>query len=144
MWLLLETDSSASKQLRSQLSAWLSALFTAVWLFAGASARRMQKINSIVESDDAAIMMCKCGEELVFCKHPTCMITDCENCDFQQEVDFKFCEYESDSDHQCRRHQARGPFCKHHAGKYLVTCKDCGMTACELAKCEECGAHFCL
>ena len=104
----------------------------------------MQKINSIVESDDAAIMMCKCGEELVFCKHPTCMITDCENCDFQQEVDFKFCEYESDSDHQCRRHQARGPFCKHHAGKYLVTCKDCGMTACELAKCEECGAHFCL
>lgn len=111
-------------------------------LFAYASSRRMQKIKSTVDSDDAAIIMCKCGEELVFCKHPTCMIADCENCDLQQGADFQSCGYESESDHQCRRHQARGPFCKRHAGKHLVTCKDCGMTACELAKCEECGGRL--
>ena len=65
------------------------------------------------------------------------MTTYCANRDLQQGADFDFCEYESESDHQCRRHQARGPFCKRHVGKYLVTCK-------ELAKCEKCRAAFCL
>ena len=90
--------------------------------------------------------VCRCGNAMVFCKHPICLCVYCEDCEAatgdSDKPRFAFCAGCSD---KCSGRQARGPYCKRHVKKYPAICGDGGVVACDnlVQECEACNRRIC-